>query len=292
MRAFDSYNPIVIFIYFLTVTVIAMFAFNPVMILITLFSEVVTTLLLRREKSGRFFGYLVLIFLITSLANPVFSHNGVTVLFVLNDNPVTLEAVLYGVSMGTLIVAVLLLMRVFSGMMTGDKILYIMGTTSPKLALLISMNLRFIPMFSRQATKMEQTQTALGRYQDENALDDIAIKMNIFSMLITWGLENGIITADSMSARGYGSGRRTNYSNYRFRKNDAFILIGIVLIAAVTIGLIAADKVNYSFYPHMSGIPHSAGAVICYILYGLMCLFPVVNEIGVRIKWRYLESRI
>ncbi len=292
MRAFDSYNPIVIFVYFLTVTVIAMFAFNPVMILITLFSEVVTTLLLRREKSGRFFGYLVLIFLITSLANPVFSHNGVTVLFLLNDNPVTLEAVLYGVSMGTLIIAVLLLMRVFSGMMTGDKILYIMGTTSPKLALLISMNLRFIPMFSRQAKKMEQTQTALGRYQDENALDDIAIKMNIFSMLITWGLENGIITADSMSARGYGSGRRTNYSNYRFRKNDAFILIGIVLIAAVTIGLIAADKVNYSFYPHMSGIPHSAGAVICYILYGLMCLFPVVNEIGVRIKWRYLESRI
>ena len=292
MLTLEELHPVTIMLYFMAVSGIAMFCNYPYLLISSLTGAVLYFIIRNGRKHIRHHIFSLLLFLILTAANPLVSHNGMTVLFVLNDNPVTLEAVLYGVSMGTLIVAVLLLMRVFSGMMTGDKILYIMGTTSPKLALLISMNLRFIPMFSRQATKMEQTQTALGRYQDENALDDIAIKMNIFSMLITWGLENGIITADSMSARGYGSGRRTNYSNYRFRKNDAFILIGIVLIAAVTIGLIAADKVNYSFYPHMSGIPHSAGAVICYILYGLMCLFPVVNEIGVRIKWRYLESRI
>ncbi len=292
MKAFENYNPIVLFIYFLSVTVISMFAFNPAMIIIALFSEIMVTLIMAREGSGRFLAYLVFIFIVTSAANPVFSHNGVTVLFVMNDNPVTLEAVLYGVAMGTLIIAVLMLMRFFTKIMTGDKMLYIMGSASPKLALMISMIIRFIPLFGRQAAKIEKTQTALGRYKEENAIDTIRMKMKIFSMMTTWGLENGIVTADSMSARGYGSGRRTSYSLYRMRRADAVMLVIILICSGAVTFFIATDKVRFSFYPRMSGIAHTPAALTCYILYGLMCLLPVFNEIEERIKWRYLESRI
>ena len=292
MKAFDSYNPIVLFVYFLTVTEISMFAFNPVMIAIALISQILATFMLARDGSGRFFIYALFIFIVTSAANPVFSHNGVTVLFVMNDNPVTLEAVLYGVSMGTLICAVLMLMRIFTRIMTGDKMLYIMGSASPKLALLISMTFRFIPLFHRQAAKIEKTQRALGRYTGENAIDNLGMKMKIFSMMTTWGLENGIVTADSMSARGYGTGRRTAFSVYRFRRADAVLLGTLVLCAGLIAFLIATDAVKFSYYPKMSGIAHSPAAIVCYILYGLMCMLPVVNELEEKIKWKYLESRI
>ena len=292
MKAFDSYNPIVLFVYFLTVTVISMFAFNPVMIAIALVSGVLSTLTLARDGCGRFFIYALFIFIVTSAANPVFSHNGVTVLFVMNDNPVTLEAVLYGVAMGTLICAILMLMRIFTKIMTGDKMLYIMGSASPKLALLISMTFRFIPLFHRQAAKTERTQRALGKYTEENAIDTIRMKLKIFSMMTTWGLENGIVTADSMSARGYGTGRRTSFSVYRFRRTDAVLLAVLAVFAGTIAFLIATDAVKFSYYPKMSGIAHTPAAIVCYVLYGLMCLLPVMNELEEKIKWRYLESRI
>ena len=292
MKAFDSYNPIVLFVYFLTVTVISMFAFNPVMIMIALISETVASAMLARDGMGKFLIYAVFIFIVTSAANPVFSHNGVTVLFVMNDNPVTLEAVLYGVSMGTLIVAVLMLMRVFSKVMTSDKMLYIMGSAFPKLGLMVSMTIRFIPLFHRQAVKIEKTQTALGRYKDENAIDTIRMKLKIFSMMTTWGLENGIVTADSMSARGYGAGRRTSYSVYRFKSADAVFLAVLFCFAGAVAFFIATDAVRFTFYPRMSGIAHSPAAIVCYFLYGLMCLFPVINELEERLKWKYLESKI
>ena len=222
----------------------------------------------------------------------MFSHNGVTVLFVMNDNPVTLEAILYGMAMGTLIVSVLMLMRYFTRVMTGDKMLYILGTASPKLALMLSMVIRFIPLFHRQTVKIEKAQTAIGRYKDENAIDSIRMKVRIFSMMTTWGLENGIITADSMSARGYGTGRRTSYSLYRMRKADVILLVILVVFSSVISICIAADKVSFSFYPRLGGTAHSPAALLCYILYGLLCLLPVINELEERIKWRYLESKI
>ena len=47
------------------------------------------------------------VFVITLLINPVISHNGVTVLFFVNDNPVTAEALVYGSAVGAMIVSVM-----------------------------------------------------------------------------------------------------------------------------------------------------------------------------------------
>ena len=48
------------------------------------------------QRFGRI-GFYVPLFLLVAVTNPLFSHNGVTPLFFLNGNPVTLEALLYGV---------------------------------------------------------------------------------------------------------------------------------------------------------------------------------------------------
>lgn len=88
-------------------------------------------------------------FLLVAVTNPLFSHNGVTPLFYLNGNPVTLEAFVYGAAIAVMVVGVMLWCRCYSAVMTSDKFLYLFGRAIPKLALVLSMALRFIPMFKR-----------------------------------------------------------------------------------------------------------------------------------------------
>ena len=139
------------------------------------------------------------LFLILALANPLISHNGRTVLFVLNNNPVTLEALLYGVNSAASMVGALYWLFCFTQMMTSEKLLYITGRLSPKLSLVLSMALRSVPMYKAQAKKISGAQKAMGLFSDDNIIDDIRGNLRIFSALATWALENGIITADSMA---------------------------------------------------------------------------------------------
>ena len=44
--------------------------------------------------------------------------------------------------------------------------------------------------------------------------------LRVFSIVVTWSLESGIITADSMRCRGYGLPGRTAFSIYRFDDRD------------------------------------------------------------------------
>ena len=97
MRSFDDYNPIPVFIYFLSVTLVTMFCMNPVLLALSLLGALSMCIMRNALKGWRFHLFILAAFFLTAIINPVFHHNGVTVLFVMNDNPVTLEALLYGV---------------------------------------------------------------------------------------------------------------------------------------------------------------------------------------------------
>lgn len=280
MKPPEKYNPAVLFVYFLLLAGLVMFAADPVMTAIAFVAMNLTAIAYSRDGLGRAYVFFFIIFVLTSLANPVFSHNGVTVLLVINDNPVTLEAVLYGVMTGFMILSVLLLFRVFSTLMTSDRLLYIFGRAFPKLGLLISMTLRFVPLFGRQRRKMEDTQRTLGLYKNENAIDTIKGKLSVLSAMTTWGLENGITTADSMSARGYGTRQtRTSFSMYRFERSDALMLAIVVVCCSFIFFGIATDRLKTEFYPRIRLQPLTVYAIFAYAAYTLLAFLPVIARI-------------
>ena len=269
-----------------------MFCMNPVILALSL-SGSLSLFLLRNGKKGALSHLVFLtVFVITALINPIFNHNGVTVLFVVNDNPVTLEALLYGIAAAAMIVSVIYWFRSFSQVMTSDKLLYLFGSASPKLALLLSMTLRYIPLFGLQAKKADNSQKALGLYKEDNAIDYVRGKGRVFSVMVTWALENGIITADSMAARGYGVGRRTFYSLYRFRKSDIAFIIVILTLSALTVAGIISGTLDFDFYPATSDIGLSPLSLTFYISYALLAFLPSLNEITEDIKWKHLRSKI
>lgn len=112
MKAFGNVHPFVLLVYFLSVLTVAMFAANPVLSLTALLGGILfCAMLVRRSRVPGDIGFYVPLFLLVAVTNPLFSHNGVTPLFFLNGNPVTLEALLYGFALAVAVVGVLLVVQ-------------------------------------------------------------------------------------------------------------------------------------------------------------------------------------
>lgn len=293
MTEFGRYHPAVLFFYFMSVLLICMFVSNPVLEGLALLGSVSFLFVVPGKMSARGVAGYVVLFLVISLMNPLFSHNGATPLFFMNGNAVTLEALLYGVLMGVTIVAVLLWCAVYSRVMNSEGFLYLFGKIIPKIALLLSMALRFIPVFLRQMKKVAATQKTMGMYSDEGYTGRIKGAMRVFLATVSWSVENSIETSMSMKARGYGvKGKRTSFSLFRFNLSDARMLaLMIVLLCATLVG-VASGEMSFSFYPRVSGINTSLCAWITYISFAVLTFLPTVVEIKTKIEWRYFLSRV
>lgn len=285
-------HPFIFLLYFCTTCGIVLFCMNPILIVISLCGAILTSTAFRLRIHKQLFFALTGLVLFCTVSNLLFTHNGMTVLFFLNDRPVTLESIFYGVTAGTMLAALLLWSRLFSTCMTTDRIHALFGMFSAKIALFFSMTLRFIPRFQRQSHMVRMAQKSLGKLQ-ENALGDtLRNEARIFSVMTGWALENGIVTADSMTARGYGLGRRTHYSEYRFRIREWIAAAGIFIPGAITIAGIAAGDVRFQFYPSIEGTAWSVFSVISYGAYGVLCILPGISHFFEVLKWRRLLSKI
>ena len=229
MRYFSRFHPLVTLVYFLTVIIFSMFVNHPVMGIIALLGGICFTSVMTSsaEKVSDLKFYIPLFFLI-SLTNPLFSHNGKTPLFFMNGNAVTLEAIIYGVGIAVMLVGVMMWAKAYSFVMTTDKFLYLFGSIVPQLSLVLSMVLRYVPMLKRQAKQVQKSQKGLGMYSSDSYFDRAKSGMRVMSAVVGWSLEHVVETSKSMKARGYGLKGRTNYSNFRFRKEDG-LLLGIIV---------------------------------------------------------------
>lgn len=291
-NAFSRFHPLSLAVYLTAVMLITMFCFHPVILLLSLAGGILFYVRLLGFaaflKDCRFY---LPFFVVVAASNPLFSHNGVIVLFFLNDNPITLEALLYGIDLAVMLLAVVFWSKCWSAVMTSDKLLFLFGKPLPKLSLVLSMSLRYTPLFKSKWTEMKEAQTALGYFSETGFLSKLRGAVRIFSALVTWSLENTVETGMSMSARGYGLKNRTNYSLFRLRRRDTFLLMLTLALTASAVAGIAAGALAFRFYPSVS-VPQGGSAVLFYILFGALALLPFAEETREALTWRYLLSNI
>jgi energy-coupling factor transport system permease protein len=132
----------------------------------------------------------------------------------------------------------------------------------------------------------------MGLYKDDIIIDDIKGRSRIFSVMVTWALENGIITADSMEARGYGIGRRSQLKRFVFRTSDIILLISTLILLGVTAAAVGTDSLSIDFYPEIKLNTPDILGISGIISYGALILLPLIIETEVRLKWKYLRSTI
>lgn len=293
MRYFDRLHPITAFVYFMLLLLVAMLTMNPVIITICYLASIVFCgMLIGMRKLMSSLAYNFPLMLMIALTNPMFVHKGETILFFLNDNPVTKEAIIYGVFASMMIMSVFYLCRCYTEIMTSDKFIYLFGRVIPKLSLVLSMILAFIPKLKRKYREIDEAQKALGIYATQSYVDKLRSKIRVLSILLTNSLESSVDTADSMRARGYGLKGRTSYAIYRFTASDfAYLVFSIVLgVSIVVLIMLGASKFYY--YPTVTVIKGTPTAYILYLSLVLLAGSSIFMEVKENILWRYLKSKI
>lgn len=292
--SFSSFHPLVNFIYFLAVIVFSMFFMHPVFLAISLICSIFYSVYLNGYKALKFnLMFMLPMLLFFAVMNPVFSHEGVTTLIYINDNPITLESIVYGVAAATMFVSVVIWFSCYNAVMSSDKFIYLFGRIIPALSLVLSMVLRLVPKLKAQIKVISNTQKCIGRdVSNGNILARAKNGMKIISILTTWALENAIETADSMKSRGYGLKGRTSFSNFRFDARDSMALIAMAALIVIILFGSAIGENNIVYFPQIIVKPITGMSILIYIAYGGLCLLPLIINILEDIKWARMKSKI
>ena len=191
----------------------------------------------------------------------------------------TLESLLYGLAAGAMLSAVALWFVCVTDVITSDKVVYLFGRVIPALSLLLSMILRFVPRFVRRLRAVAQAQRHLGRDTQTGApARRVRSALRVFSIVVTWSLESGLITADSMRCRGYGLPGRTSFSLYRFDRRDGAVALWLAFCGLYLLGGGLAGGLRFQYYPMLLSGPVTPLTVSFFAVYGLLCFTPVLLD--------------
>ena len=290
--AFSGFHPLVNFIFFVAALGLTMFIQQPVYLLISMISGCAYLLYLRGTKGFlKQVGYLVPILVMMAIMNPMFNHEGVTILWYLpNDNPITLEAICFGLASAVMMGASIVWFNCCNTVFTSDKIIYLFGRVIPALSLMISMTLRFVPRFKNFLQSVLRTQQAM--HKPENTKEKLQQALAAFSATVSWAMEQSIVSADSMKSRGYGGLGRTAFSIYIFEKRDGIAIALLVLLSAGAALPHILGLMGWTYYPSLSGTLLGSVQILAYLCYGGMCNLPLMINLMEDRKWNALRSKI
>lgn len=277
--AFSRYHPLVNFLFFALVLAYSMVLLHPVCLLISLISAVCYAIQLNGRKAVLFSLKVTLpALLLVAIVNPTFNHAGITILAYLpTGNPLTLESILYGFAAGAMLCAVLMWFVCYNAVMTSDKFVYLFGRVIPALSLVLSMTLRFVPRFKAQLDTVRQAQFCIGRDASTGSIWQRARKaITIFSIMVTWALENAIETADSMKGRGYGLKGRTAFSIYQAEERDRYALLWLGFCGMYLFCGCLAGGLKWWYLPMLQGAMTQPFTISFYLVYLALCLTPVI----------------
>lgn len=310
---FKVYHPMINLLFFISIIAFGMLIRHPVYLVISFLASMIYYLKLSGKNGTKtVFCFLIPMLLFVVIINSLFNHYGVTTLFVLpSGNNFTFEALVSGIASGITVVAVIQWFFCYNEVVTEDKFMHIFGRILPKGALIISMTLRFVPLYRRRSKEISDASKCLAANESGGFIGRIKTACKNIGILISWSLENAIETADSMKARGYGLGGRTYYSRFRWRTSDTVAIIPIFIFDFVII-IAMFFKKTYCIYnpyviinpPSQSGTtyiinelnltinPFTALGIAALIAYTALCFLPLTIDLKEDIKWHRLQSKI
>lgn len=278
---FESCHPAVNFLFFAGVLYGAAAFTHPVFLAIAWASAFAYSL--RRRGRGALTNLLLLpLAALFALAYAGSHHFGVTVLgrnFIGND--LTAESFVSGLVLGLRGAAVWMWLECLFSVVTGDKIVYLLGRVSPLLSLGATLTLRFLPRLREQARRQQLARRGIGRGAGQG--NWVKNSLAIFSALITWTIQALGLEADAMRSRGSLLRGRTAFSINRFDNRDRAFVVGLCTCATLTaMGAILGSTRMYYNPRILWRAPHPLPA----LAYTTLCLLPLIQELATSQKFK------
>jgi energy-coupling factor transport system permease protein len=287
---FERLNPAIIFLYFITLITITMVFNSPIILLL----EFLIVLGLSGMTAGidatlKTLRGTLLMMLFIIIVNPITNHNGDSILFSANGLIITKEATIYGILMAFSLANVILIFVSYNKVMSNNKFMFLFGKILPQLTLLTMIVMRFVPLFLERFKSISQIQKTRGIQVNSKNIKEKSINtMRLVEVLLINSCYEAFQTADSMTARGFGSTQRSNYRRYKFNGRD--LLIGSILMIGILYLIFAIfNKIGIiSIYPDLI-IPSMTSniEILTMIIVGGICGLPILMEVREALWWTF-----
>lgn len=287
---FSGCHPAVNLIFYVFAIGITMFSTDPIFLAVTTLFSWAYSILLKGVKALKTNLLLMLpIVLVMTIVNGLFTHNGATVLFFINDSRITLEALAYGMAAAVLLTAVVIWFVSFNVVMSSDKLIYIFGKAAPVLGLTLSMIFRFIPLLKNRFREIRMGQQCMGRHTEGGVFAKTRQLCKEVSILISWSLEASIETSDSMEARGYGLHGRTSFHLFKMSPTDWTALAAISVTGIIAMIGCVMGKTSIYYYPVIKFAEWDIWRIITLISFAQLLAVPMILDITGERKWQQLR---
>lgn len=280
--SFKRLHPAVLLIYFAMQAVLTAVCFHPLTIGVSMTCALMFIAITASPASAlRWLLMSALYMVCFGVINPLINHQGETVLFLFLNRRITLQSICYGVLTGAMVSAMCLWLYLMGKSVDSKKAVYLFGKTLPSITLMVFMSVRLIKRYQQKTEEILDTRKGL--YQDEGRLSMVK---ETAGTLLTFGLENGVDTADSMSARGYGCHKPTSYYDYYVTVKDIISAVILFIAAAVILFGVFNGCCKMYFFPKFFV---EASNPIVFAAYFVMCAYPLFMFVWSEIRWLYLK---
>ena len=251
VRHLDFLHPLVPAAYLMGTLATTMLFMHPVIVALSLLGALSCSFVARgaRATCKGLIWQLPLVALV-SLVNPFFSASGSTLLFKLGLSAVYLESLAFGACAGALLVASIVWLECLATLVNEDG-LYALGASAfPVATLAISMCARLVPELMARAQEIDRAERACTAA--ERSSNAVVRAVGTSTSLMAWAMEDSLVRADSMRARGWGAtAKRSSFRPRRFARRDlcALAISVALLICAGFLAWVAWSQ--WSFYPTM-----------------------------------------
>lgn len=271
-------HPLSLFFFYLFVILCPMFSLHPLLLSLSFVMGAVYVRVLfdRRTLMKSLLSFLPFALLLV-LINGLTSHYGESILFFINGNRITLEALLRGFFMALALWAVLLWCLTFQKVLSRDKLIWLFSAWVPRLGLTISMVLHYLPNLRRRFREVHDAELAMG-HEGHSRMQKIRQSSIEFSTVLSWSLESAIETGDSMDARGYALHHKTSYSRFHWNSRSLCFLILTLILGPLSLTGTIRLRSAIRFYPTFALSKAGPGMVFTALVYLFLTALPLLSS--------------
>lgn len=291
---FWQYHPVIHLTFYIGAVLSGMLFMHPAFLACSIIFSISCYMTVAKEKR-RFLSGMLLVFLLLSVLNPVFNPSGSHVLFTyMAGRHYTLEALCYGMAMAAMFVTVLTWFASYQITMTSDKFLYCFSRLLPAVSMVLTMVLRFLPLYGRHLKKIADARKGIGKSAENGTLKERTEDgMLLVSALTSWALEGGMVTSSAMLSRGYGSGSRTSFCIYKWRGKEKCLLFAMLADIVLIVYCMIKGGAFVSYLPVLEIADLSDGYRMAGLIgYATFLAIPTAAYVMEEIRWFILRYRM
>lgn len=173
---------------------------------------------------------------LATLVNPLFASAATGPTLAVGPVAVSVTALVAGLSGGLVLVSAVLWLSVASSLVPADEVVSLLGDRTPTVGLMVSMVMRTLPDVVarwRGSTRAVRACTAADGRRPRGFAAATATATDV----LVWTLDDSVYRAESMRARGWGTGPRTRLAQRPWRPSDAAAAAALGLSGvAATVG--------------------------------------------------------